>query len=62
MTNPTTAAVQHYIRKGGNAANGARLLAELVRTVSPSNLPHALHYNGFVSLRGADALAARLGA
>lgn len=49
--------IARRVRKGYNEADSRKLLTELVCTVSSQNLPHALHYQGFITAAQAENMA-----
>lgn len=65
MSAPTVAdlrerLIARRVRGGANRADSAALLAELESTCGEGTLAHALHYQGFATIAGADSAAARL--
>lgn len=52
--------IARRVSKGYSAAQSRDFLAELVATLSPSNLGYALHYNGFATERACERVAAEL--
>ncbi len=53
-------AITRYVRNGGNADAGRALLASDMRSFTPKNLPCALVYNGFATVRSAESMAEAL--
>ena len=54
------AAIARRCGKGYTLESSRELLAELGAAHTGDNLEHALHYNGFATVRGATLLAAAL--